>query len=67
VFGCHGGWDFWIGSGDKISGGRFSVKYVREAGKVWYNNNQETYTLFSGAKDGDKFKIKEYEVFRVIH
>ncbi len=31
-----------------------------------YQNNQESWTLFSGATNGCKFKVSEYEVFEVV-
>ena len=34
-------------------------------GPIKYPQNQESYHLFSGAKDGYYFKILEWEVFRI--
>lgn len=32
-----------------------------------YNRSQDSYKLFSGATDGYKFRVIEYEVFKVIY
>jgi hypothetical protein len=31
-----------------------------------YQNNQQSYTLFSGATNGSGFRVIEYEVFEVL-
>jgi hypothetical protein len=42
----------------------FPTAYNRE-GSNKYEPGQETYEMFSGAREGSNFKIIEYEVFKV--
>ena len=47
-------------------GGSFlTIKSYNSTDKK-YESNQEFYTSFSGAKEGYKFKVIGYEVFRVV-
>ena len=32
-----------------------------------YVNNQESYKMFSGATEGNKFRVEEYEVYRILY
>ena len=62
-----GGADIYIGDKcniEKNSRANFPYTYNREGGNK-LGNNQTTWTMFSGATNGYKFKVVEYEVFRL--
>jgi len=49
-----------------LSHGKFPSGYNKE-GPEKYVQDQESYTVFTGATNGFKFRPVEYEVFRVIY
>ncbi len=48
---------------NKDSGASFPSSYNCSSK---YQNNQQSYTLFSGATKGSGFRVIEYEVFEVV-
>jgi hypothetical protein len=74
---CNSSWGPIFGSGHDLkianschannnSCANFPTSYNREDGSK-YTNGQESYTAFSGATGGKNFKVREYEVFRVVY
>ena len=67
VFGGKTGCDIYIADGcnnSRNSYGNFPSMYNRACGDK-LAKNQDSYRMFSGAMDGNKFKVVEYEVFKV--
>ncbi len=54
--------------GDKCNQNKNSFTYFPDSYNCGskYERNQQSYTLFSGATDGNYFRVIEYEVFEVL-